>query len=103
MERFRVRHAGHVKSVTLDTTVSEYLALHLGTEPGGPAARKAIRAWLQVELDRLSDPDHTRPSQWLLGRAVDAVARSELIEARDNWLLKELVTRAPAVPAGASR
>lgn len=92
-----------MKSVSLDTTVSAYLALYLGTEPGSAAARKAICDWLQAELDRLGDPDHTRPSQWLLGRVVVAVARSEIVEAHDNWLLKDFASSTLAMLTSVSR
>ena len=49
MQRYRVRHGNHLKTVSLDSTVTEYLALHSGTEPCSREAYTAIRAWLQSE------------------------------------------------------
>jgi hypothetical protein len=47
MERYHVRLGRRRTTVTVDTIVAEYLALHLGIEPGTVEAHSAVREWLQ--------------------------------------------------------
>lgn len=103
MRRYRLRHGNRWTTVTMHTTVCEYLALHFGTEPGSAAARKAIRAWMQDQVDRLDDPDRSRVSSWLLGRAIDVLVRSSLVEAYGAWIDKSLARCASIVRTEPSR
>jgi hypothetical protein len=73
-------------TVTVDTIVAEYLALHLGTEPGTVEAHSAVRQCLQRQLDDNNDPDRSRTSQWLLGQIVEAIARPSLVGVYGQWL-----------------
>jgi hypothetical protein len=86
MERYHVRLGKRRTTVTMDTIVSEYLALHLRVEPGGVEAHSAVRGWLQERLDESNDPGRFYVSQWLLGQAVEAVARPSLVEAYGRWM-----------------
>ena len=72
-------------TVSVDKILSEYLALHFGKEPGTRDARACLREWAQVEIDAARDPGRIDVSQWLVGRALLAVARPELIEAWKNF------------------
>jgi hypothetical protein len=89
MERYHVRLGKRRTTVTMDTIVSEYLALHLRVEPS-TEAHSAVRGWLQGRLDESNDPGRFRVSQWLLGQAVEAVARPSLVEAHGRWLDKKI-------------
>jgi hypothetical protein len=80
MERYHVRLGIRRTTVTVDTIVAEYLALHLGTEPGTVEAHSAVRQCPQRQLDDNNDPDRSRTSQWLLGQIVEAIARPSLVE-----------------------
>ena len=77
-------------TVSMDTIVSEYLALHVGVQPDGAQAHSAVRAWLQRELDRDNDPGRTRVSQWLLGQALAAMVRAELAADHTTYREREL-------------
>lgn len=87
----------------MHTTVCEYLVLHFSTEPGGTAARKAIRAWMRDQVDHLDDPDRTRVSSWLLGRAIDVLVRSSLVEAYGAWIDRSLARCVSIVQSEPSR
>jgi hypothetical protein len=86
MERYHVRLGKRRTTVTMDTIVSEYLALYLRVEPGSTEAHSAVRGWLQERLDESNDPGRFRVSQWLLGQAVEAVARPSLVETYGRWV-----------------
>ena len=53
MEHYHVRLGKRRTTVTMDTIVSEYLALRLRVEPSGVEAHSAMRGWLQERLDVL--------------------------------------------------
>jgi hypothetical protein len=86
MERYHVRLGKRRTTVTVDTIVAEYLALHLGIEPGSVAAHSAVREWLQRQLDDNNDPGRRRTSQWLLGQILAALARPSLVGVYGQWL-----------------
>jgi hypothetical protein len=86
MERYHVRLGRRRTTVTVDTIVAEYLALHLGIEPEPSRAHSAVREWLQRQLDDNKDPGRSRTSQWLLGRIVEALARPSLVGLYGQWL-----------------
>jgi hypothetical protein len=86
MVLYHVRLGKRRTKVTMDTIISEYLALHLRVEPGSRKAYSAVRTWMQERLDESNDPPRYRVSQWLLGQAVEAVARPSLVEAYEKWL-----------------
>lgn len=77
---------GSASGVSVDKIVSTYLALHLDTTPGTLGAHRAVRAWLQAQLDRNNDPGRSRVSQWLLGEALDAMVSPALRVAYGRWL-----------------
>jgi hypothetical protein len=82
----------------MDTIVSEYLTLHLRVEPGSVEAHSAVRSWLQERLDESNDSGRFRVSQWLLGQAVEAMARPSLVDAYGmggNEISREKRTRRP--------
>lgn len=86
MERYHVRLGKRRTTVSVDKIVSTYLALHLDTTPGTLEAHRAVRAWLQAQLDRNNDPGRSRVSQWLLGEALDAMVNPALRTAYGRWL-----------------
>ena len=89
MERYHVRLGKRRTTVSVDKIICDYLALHLGTEPGTLAAHSAVRAWLQSQLDRNNDPGRSYVSQWLLGQALDTMVRPALRDAYGRWLLSD--------------
>jgi hypothetical protein len=84
----------HVKLGTRETTVSLHptletmLALHLDMQPGTPAARKAVRAWMQDRLDQHRDPARSAVSHWLQGVIIEELVSSNLKKKYDEWLLE---------------
>jgi hypothetical protein len=88
MERYHVRLGKRRTTVTMDTIVSTYLALHLRVEPGTVEAHGTVRSWLQRQLDENKDPRRSYVSQWLLGRTVETLARPSLSEAYARWILR---------------
>jgi hypothetical protein len=78
-------------TVTVAPVLCELLALKLGAVPQTPAARAALRAWLQAEIDR--DPGavrYGRASQRLAHQAMLHIAAPSLLSRRDHWLEQRL-------------
>jgi hypothetical protein len=87
MPRFHVMIDQVRTTVTVAPVLCELLALKLGAAPQTPAARAALRAWLQTEIDR--DPDavrYGRASQRLAHQAMLHIAAPSLLSRRDHWL-----------------
>ena len=95
MPRYHAYRGKRRTTVSIDTMVSDFLALHLGHEPGSAEAHAAVRTWLQDEIDRAADPGRGAVSQWLLGRALLALARPDVIEAYGQHVDKMLSTLRP--------
>ena len=85
MNRYHVMLGTKRTTVTMDSIVSEFLALHLGADPHSSAGHTAVRQWAQDQLDANNDPGRIRTSQWLLARAVETLARPSLAEKHGAW------------------
>ena len=96
--RYRTNQRYHVilgerrTTVSVDTNVSDYLALFLRQTPRTEAAHAVIRSWLQARVDASNDPGRARVSQWLLGEIVEALARPSVVEAHGQWLMDTLLS-----------
>jgi hypothetical protein len=90
MQRYHVWLGKRRTTISMGTILAEYLALHLRGEPGTVEAHSAVRTWLQEKLDQNKDHGRIRVSQWLLGQAVEALARPSLVEAYGHWLDKKI-------------
>jgi hypothetical protein len=83
----------HVRLGTKKTTASIHpvmetmLALYLDTQPGTPAARSAVRKWIQVQLDNNNDPGRAAVSHWLQGVVLECLVSEELKVRYDEWIL----------------
>ena len=85
--RFHLWHGTRRTTVSLDTLLSSYLALHLGHTPETPQAHQAVRRWLQQRLNEHNDPGRVAVSQWLQRQVLDAVVDNNLSRAYGEWLL----------------
>lgn len=95
MPRRKTTHCYHLiidgtrTSVTMDILLSNLLAVKLDTNPfaDGRAAHKAVRGWLQAEVNR--DP----------GAFVSRTARRKGVTNHNSQRLKMFALRAVAAPA----
>jgi len=55
---------------------------------GSTSAHRAVRAWLQQQLDQANDPGRIRVSQWLRGEIILFLADNALSNAYLDWLLE---------------
>jgi hypothetical protein len=85
LERYHIRRGTRRTTITLDRMLADYLALHLKEEPGTVAARTAIRAFLQAELDRDYDKHLKHVSAFLADRVLHAIVRPSLVEQWFDW------------------
>ena len=75
-------------TVSLDTMLSDLLAIRLGSRPQSPQAHGAVRAWLQQQLDQTNDPGRVRVSQWLRDQALLFLVDKHLSNTYLDWLLE---------------
>lgn len=86
--------AYHVRLGTRKTTASIHptmeimLALYLDRQPGTPAARSAVRKWIQERLDNNNGPGSVALSHWLQCVIVEQLVSGELRKRYDEWILE---------------
>jgi hypothetical protein len=73
-------------TVSLDSMIAFFLELKLGEEPGTPEAKRAVRAWLQTQLDEDGDTGRVRVSQRLKFKALLALTDSGLLNRYWEWV-----------------
>lgn len=88
MKRFHLTLGQKRTTVSLDTMLSDLLAIRLGSFPQSPQAHGAVRAWLQQRLDQANDPGRIRVSQWLTDQAVLFLVDTNLSNTYLDWWLE---------------
>jgi len=86
--RFHLRLGQRRTTVTLDTMIASYLAIHLGCTPETPLAHQTVRCWLQQRLDEHNDPGRCAVSQWLKREVLEVIVDTHVSTAYSHWLLK---------------
>jgi len=87
MKRYHVTLGSKRTTVSLDTLLSDLLAIRLGCMPWSPDAHLTVRLWLQQQLDRDNDPGRCLVSQWLRDEALLFLVDKSLSEAYLDDLL----------------
>ncbi len=87
MKRYHVTLGAKRTTASVDTLLSDLLALRLGSKPQSPEAHHVVRAWLQQQLDRNNDPGRCLVSQWLRGEILLFLVDKSLSEAYLDDLL----------------
>lgn len=90
--RYHIQLATRRTTISMDTVLSELLAIRLGVTPNSKAAHKKIREWLETTIhDKLGDnpPGHSQVSQWARRSAIEAIAEGKLMDAVWEHRLKE--------------
>lgn len=75
-------------TVSLHPTLAELLALRLDRQPDSASAHRAIRHWLQQQLDDAYDPGRCQVSQWLQSQVIFEIVDTNLSRRYADWLLK---------------
>lgn len=88
MKRYHLTLGQKRTTVSLDTMLSDLLAIRLGAFPQSPHAHGAVRAWLQQRLDQANDPGRLRVSQWLRDQAVLFLLDNNLSNTYLDWWLE---------------
>lgn len=89
MKRYHLTLGQKRTTVSLDTLLSDLLAIRLGSWPHAPDAHGAVRAWLQQQLDQTHDAGRIRVSQWLRDQAVLFLVDNHLSTTYRDWLLED--------------
>ena len=87
MRRYHVTLGSRRTTASLDTLLSDLLAIRLGARPQSSDAHRAVRTWLQQQLDQANDPGRCLVSQWLRDQAVFFLVDKTLSDAYLEQLL----------------
>ena len=80
--RYHIQLKSRRTTITLDTVLSELLAVKLGLSPADDKAHSAVRDWLQeMIVQKMGEtmPGNSRLSQWTRQYAIEAIADPKLM------------------------
>lgn len=87
-DRYHIQLNNRRTTITLDTVLSELLAIKLGYSPDDKRAHSAVRDWLEpmiIENMGGNLPTNSRVSQWTRRYAIEAIANPKLISQVIDW------------------
>lgn len=89
--RYHISFQNRRTTITVDTFVSELLAVKLGILPDDPNAHGLVREWLETTLrEKLGElvPSGNRISQYARQYAVEALADKKLMSKVWDWRIE---------------
>ncbi len=87
--RYHITFGKKRTTITVDTILSEMLAIKLHQTPGTKDAHQAVRLWLQDTLvSRLGDyGGRNDASQWTRRCLIEAIADTKVSKKWEEWLV----------------
>jgi len=89
-DRYHIHFKGRRTTITVDSIISQLLAVKLGLLPDAPEAHTVVRDWLEATLhDKLGEnvPGGNRISQYARVYAIEALADKKLMKQVWDWRL----------------
>lgn len=86
--KFHVNLGKRRTTITVDTIISNLLALKLGYAPETPEAYKAIREYFQEKLDEGKDSGRVLVSYWLQEQALFELISPDTLKKYSKWFEK---------------
>ena len=93
--RYHIDFNNRRTTITVDSIISELLAVNFGLLPDDPAAHATVRNWLEKTLhDKLGEnvPGGNRISQYARVYAVEELAKKRLMDRVWDWRLSKDVS-----------
>lgn len=90
--RYHIHFQNRRTTITVDSFVSELLAVKLGVLPDDPKAHGLVRNWLEATLrEKLGElvPGGNRISQYARQYAVEALANKKLMSKVWDWRIEK--------------
>lgn len=90
--RYHIQFQGRRTTITVDSIVSELLAVKLGVLPDASSAYGLVRDWLEATLhEKLGEnvPGGNRISQYARVYAIEALADKKLMKQVWDWRLSD--------------
>ena len=91
-QRYHIHFQNRRTTITVDSFISELLAVKLGVLPDDPEAHGIVRRWIETTLrEKLGDqvPGGNRISQYARQYAVEALVDQQLMSKVWDWRLME--------------
>ena len=87
LQRFHITFGEKRTTITVDTILSEMMAIHLRQKPGTEEAHRAVRLWLQDTLvsNLGSYEGRNNASQYARRYLIEAIADNEISKKWVNW------------------
>ena len=92
--RYHIQFNNRRTTITVDSIISELLAVKLGMLPDDPDTHSTVRDWLEKTLhDKLGEnvPGGNRISQYARFYAIEALANKKLMDKVWDWRLSREV------------
>lgn len=90
--RYHIQFNDRRTTITVDSIISELLAVNFGLSPDDPDAHATVRAWFEKTLhDKLGEsvPGGNRISQYARVYAIEALAKKRLMDQVWDWRLSQ--------------
>lgn len=90
--RYHIQFNNRRTTITVDSIISELLAVNFGLLPDDPAAHATVRTWLEKTLhDKLGEnvPGGNRISQYARVYAFEELAKKRLMDRVWDWRLSQ--------------
>ncbi|HEY8272422.1 MAG TPA: hypothetical protein VIG33_16135 [Pseudobdellovibrionaceae bacterium] len=89
---FHINFGKKRTTLTVDSILSELMAIKLGVEPGSEDAHSAVRQWLQKTVPEKLGTGRGRKnaSQWTRRYLIEEIADRKISTAWTDWRLKDL-------------
>ena len=88
--KFHITYTDRRTTISVDTILSELMAIRLKQTPGTAEAHNAVRGWLQSTLiERLGEYSGGRSSQFAREYLILAIADKRLVDTWRDWQLDD--------------
>ncbi len=89
LHRYHITFGGKRTTITVDTILSQMMAIKLGEIPDSLEAHVVVRAWLQDTLVSKLGDDQARKaaSQWARRYLIREIADKNIAKQWENWWL----------------
>lgn len=91
-KRYHIQFNNRRTTITVDSIISELLAVKLGISPDNPDAHSMVRDWLEKTLhDKLGEnvPGGNHISQYARFYAIEELAKKRLMDKVWDWRLSQ--------------
>jgi hypothetical protein len=85
-DRYHILKGEKRTTITVDTIISNLMALKLGYTPETTKAYSAVQKWIQKKFDEYNDPKRIFVSQWIREKAIFELLDTKISNRYWDWV-----------------